>query len=219
MWIFTAFLFGFMGSFHCAGMCGPIALTLPKKTTGLALKGKLLYNSGRIITYAILGAVIGLFGRSLSLTGFQKTVSIVSGVSILLIAGVPMISKQIKPFNGFLYSMTNSIKKVFRRLLKSDSSYASLGIGLANGILPCGFVYLALGASLAMGSVGGSAGYMALFGLGTVPMMLFLTLTGQVLNFKFQRYVRLAIPYIAMVMGVWLIFRGINYQPHSCCSH
>lgn len=219
MWIFTAFLFGFMGSFHCAGMCGPIALTLPKKTTGLALKGKLLYNSGRIITYAILGAVIGLFGRSLSLTGFQKTVSIVSGVSILLIAGVPMISRQIKPFNGFLYSLTNSIKKVFRKLLKSDSSFASLGIGLANGILPCGFVYLALGASLAMGSVGGSAGYMALFGLGTVPMMLFLTLTGQVLNFKFQRYVRLAIPYIAMVMGVWLIFRGINYQPHSCCSH
>lgn len=219
MWIFTAFLFGFMGSFHCAGMCGPIALTLPKKTTGLALKGKLLYNSGRIITYAILGAVIGLFGRSLSLTGFQKTVSIVSGVSILLIAGVPMISRQIKPFNGFLYSLTNSIKKVFRKLLKSDSSYASLGIGLANGILPCGFVYLALGASLAMGSVGGSAGYMALFGLGTVPMMLFLTLTGQVLNFKFQRYVRLAIPYIAMVMGVWLIFRGINYQPHSCCRH
>ena len=219
MWIFTAFLFGFMGSFHCAGMCGPIALTLPKKTTGLALKGKLLYNSGRIITYAILGAVIGLFGRSLSLTGFQKTVSIVSGVSILLIAGVPMISRQIKPFNGFLYSLTNSIKNVFRKLLKSDSSYASLGIGLANGILPCGFVYLALGASLAMGSVGGSAGYMALFGLGTVPMMLFLTLTGQVLNFKFQRYVRLAIPYIAMVMGVWLIFRGINYQPHSCCRH
>lgn len=219
MWIFTAFLFGFMGSFHCAGMCGPIALTLPKKTTGLALKGKLLYNSGRIITYAILGAVIGLFGRSLSLTGFQKTVSIVSGVSILLIAGVPMISRQIKPFNGFLYSLTNSIKKVFRKLLKSDSSFASLGIGLANGILPCGFVYLALGASLAMGSVGGSAGYMALFGLGTVPMMLFLTLTGQVLNFKFQRYVRLAIPYIAMVMGVWLIFRGINYQPHSCCRH
>ncbi len=219
MWILTAFLFGFMGSFHCAGMCGPIALTLPKKGTGLALRGKIFYNLGRIVTYSVLGAVIGLFGRSLSLTGFQKTVSIVSGVSILLIAGIPLISKKFKPFNGFLYSLTNSIKKVFRKMLQSDSKYSSLGIGLANGILPCGFVYLALGASLAMGSVGGSAGYMALFGLGTVPMMLFLTLTGQVLNFKFQRYVRQAIPYIALVMGVWLIFRGINYQPHSCCSH
>jgi sulfite exporter TauE/SafE len=219
MWIMTAFLFGFMGSFHCAGMCGPIAITLPKRTNGFALQGKLLYNFGRIITYALLGAVIGLFGRSLSLTGFQKTVSIVSGVSILLIAGIPLISKQFKPFNGFLYSLTNSIKKVFRKMLQSDSKYSSLGIGLANGILPCGFVYLALGASLAMGSVGGSAGYMALFGLGTVPMMLFLTLTGQVLNFKFQRYIRLAIPYIAMVMGVWLIFKGISYQPQSCCSH
>jgi hypothetical protein len=219
MWILTAFLFGFMGSFHCAGMCGPIALTLPKKATGTALEGKIFYNVGRIITYSILGAIIGLFGRSLMLTGFQKTVSIVSGVSIVLIAGIPLVSRKIQPFNGLLYKLTSTIKKMFRKLLSSDSRFSLLAIGLANGILPCGFVYLALGASLAMGSVGGSMGYMALFGLGTAPMMLFLALSGQMLNFKFQRYIRLAVPYIALVMGVWLIFRGINYQPHSCCSH
>ena len=219
MWILTAFLFGFMGSFHCAGMCGPIALALPKKGQGTELEGKIFYNIGRIITYSILGAIIGLFGRSLMLTGFQKTVSIISGVSIVLIAGVPLISSKIKPFNGVFYKLTSAIKKIFRKLLHSDSRFSLLAIGLANGILPCGFVYLALGASLAMGSVGGSMGYMALFGLGTAPMMLFLALSGQMLNFKFQRFIRLAVPYIALVLGVWLIFRGINYQPHSCCSH
>ncbi|MBK7571389.1 MAG: sulfite exporter TauE/SafE family protein [Bacteroidetes bacterium] len=219
MWILTAFLFGFMGSFHCAGMCGPIALTLPKKATGTALEGKIFYNVGRIITYSILGAIIGLFGRSLMLAGFQKTVSIVSGISIVLIAGLPLISRKFQPFNGILYKLTATIKKIFRKLLSSDSRYSLLAIGLANGILPCGFVYLALGASLAMGSIGGSMGYMALFGLGTAPMMLFLALSGQMLNFKFQRYIRIAVPYIALVMGALLIFRGITYVPQSCCSH
>ncbi len=219
MWILTAFLFGFMGSFHCAGMCGPIALTLPKKANRSALEGKLFYNLGRIITYSVLGAVIGLFGRSLAFTGFQKTISIVSGISIVLIAGVPLISTKIQPFNGAFYKLTSNLKSLFRKLLNSESRYSLLGIGLANGVLPCGFVYLALGASLAMGSIEGSMGYMALFGLGTVPMMLFLAISGHMLNFKFQRYIRLAVPYIALVMGVWLIFRGVNYQPHSCCSH
>ncbi len=219
MWIITAFLFGFLGSFHCAAMCGPIALALPKKETNSFLTGKLLYNFGRIIMYSILGAIMGFFGRSLSLVGFQKTISITSGVILILLAGIPLAFSHVKPFNQLFYKLANSLKLLFRKLFKSGSKLSMLAIGLANGILPCGFVYLALGASLAMGSIGGSSIYMALFGIGTVPMMMFLSISGHLINFKYQKYIRSAIPYLAMAMGVWLIFRGVYFQLHSCCSH
>lgn len=219
MWILTAFLFGFLGSFHCAGMCGPIALAVQKSRNEKPVRGKLFYNFGRIITYSILGILMGVFGRSLSFVGFQKTISIISGVAIVLIAGVPLINSHFKPFNSLFYNLTSRLKKVLQKLFKSRSDFSMLGIGIANGILPCGFVYLALGASLAMNSIFGSMAYMALFGLGTVPMMLFIGLGGQIVNFKFQSTIRRAIPYFALLMGVWLIFKGVNFEIHSCCHH
>jgi hypothetical protein len=218
MWISTAFLFGFLGSFHCATMCGPIAMALPVNDKG-KIFSKIYYNFGRIITYSILGALIGLFGRSMALTGFQKTLSIASGVLIVLVALFPLVIEKRIAVNQKLFKLSTFVKSVFKKFIhrKNNSSY--LIVGLANGILPCGFVYLAMSASLAMGSIEGSAGYMALFGLGTVPMMLTLGLGGNFVQAKFRSQVNRIVPVIAAVMGVWLIIRGINYQPHSCCHH
>ena len=107
---------------------------------------------------------------------------------------------------------------MFRRIFASDSKLTLLSIGLVNGLLPCGFVYLALAASLAMGSIGGSAGYMLLFGIGTLPMMLAISLSGQVFNVRFQTIFRKAVPFIAVALGVWLIARGVMIESHSCCQ-
>src|SRR5438874_9923780 len=82
----TAFILGFVGSFHCAAMCGPLALALP--VTGNSpssfVLGRIAYNLGRVLTYIILGAVVGLIGHSLSLAGFQGWVSVGAGVVLLL---------------------------------------------------------------------------------------------------------------------------------------
>src|SRR3974390_1678418 len=81
----AAFVLGLVGSLHCAGMCGPLALALPAvgKTTPGYLSGRLAYNLGRIITYCALGLVFGLVGKTLLLAGIQRWVSISLGVALL----------------------------------------------------------------------------------------------------------------------------------------
>ena len=77
----AALVLGLMGSFHCVGMCGPIAIALPLggRPWGSRITGGLLYNFGRTITYGVLGAVFGIVGAGLSLAGLQKWVSIIMG--------------------------------------------------------------------------------------------------------------------------------------------
>ncbi|MCD6049706.1 MAG: hypothetical protein K0Q55_1109, partial [Verrucomicrobia bacterium] len=86
MELWTAFILGLVGSLHCAGMCGPLALALPVagKTRRAFVLGRVLYNLGRILTYCVIGAIFGLAGQSLALAGFQKWVSLGAGVAILL---------------------------------------------------------------------------------------------------------------------------------------
>ena len=89
--IWAGFIFGIVGSFHCVGMCGPIAMALPfvGSSGWRYYVGRLLYNGGRIVTYALLGALAGAFGESLQMAGLQQTVSIVSGILILLLLVLP----------------------------------------------------------------------------------------------------------------------------------
>ena len=91
--LFAGFLFGLLGSFHCVGMCGAIALALPggagaATAPGRYAGGRLLYNLGRVTTYATLGAGAGLVGQGLRLAGVQQGLSIASGVLILLLVAV-----------------------------------------------------------------------------------------------------------------------------------
>lgn len=88
--LWAGFLFELLGSFHCVGMCGAIALALPGQMNAAKpdwhyLGGRLLYNLGRITTYTVLGAGAGLAGQTLRLAGWQQSLSIVSGLLILLL--------------------------------------------------------------------------------------------------------------------------------------
>ena len=88
MILWSAFLVGIVGSMHCVGMCGPIALALPyQSSTKLGqVANILLYNFGRILTYAALGILIGFFGKTFAIAGMQVYVSIGLGILLLLIA-------------------------------------------------------------------------------------------------------------------------------------
>src|SRR5690349_15121201 len=81
----SAFLLGLLGSFHCAGMCGPIALALPldQSSRMKIVAGRMMYNGGRILTYMMLGVIAGLIGHGIAYAGFQKTLSISAGLLML----------------------------------------------------------------------------------------------------------------------------------------
>ncbi|HWA06847.1 MAG TPA: sulfite exporter TauE/SafE family protein, partial [Ignavibacteria bacterium] len=82
MELLTGFLVGLLGSFHCIGMCGPIAIALPK--TNNLVVSRLLYNFGRVITYSMLGLLFGMLGSRLEMFGLQRIISISLGVLIIL---------------------------------------------------------------------------------------------------------------------------------------
>lgn len=209
--LWSAFLIGLFGSFHCIGMCGPIALALPVQNSRFNLiVGRLLYNIGRAITYAAIGLVFGLLGQSLSLVGFQQSVSIFAGVLILLMVLLPSkISQKIyllKPAYGF----TNFLKRKFGTLLKMKSVTSTFLIGLLNGFLPCGLVYIAVAGAIATGSSLDGAAYMFVFGIGTLPIMLAVSLAGNFISLNVRKRINKMIPAFMIVLAFLFILRGMN---------
>jgi sulfite exporter TauE/SafE len=93
MEVLSAIVVGLVGSLHCAGMCGPIAIALPlsDRSWFARISGGILYNSGRAITYALLGAIFGLLGMGIALGGMQQWASILLGIIMILSVLVPRI--------------------------------------------------------------------------------------------------------------------------------
>ncbi|MBQ0767877.1 MAG: sulfite exporter TauE/SafE family protein, partial [Bizionia sp.] len=85
--LLSALIFGLLGSFHCVGMCGPIAFLLPidRKNKTKRVLQLFSYHAGRLLTYAVLGFIFGLVGKSLNLFGFQQQLSIIIGVLMILV--------------------------------------------------------------------------------------------------------------------------------------
>lgn len=207
MQLWTAFLLGFVGSAHCAGMCGPLALALPHwgRGQGSFLVGRLLYNFGRIITYAGMGAIFGLLGQGVAMAGLQRWVSLTLGVVIL--AGVvvaPRFANRVPVTRG-----VNWLKAALVTMLQRRAMPAMFGIGLLNGLLPCGLVYVACAAATATGEVLSGMRYMIAFGLGTVPMLLAISLLGTKLQFALRFKVQRLIPASLILVGMLLLLRGM----------
>jgi uncharacterized protein len=143
MELWTAFLLGLVGSAHCAGMCGPLALALPRtgNTRALFLAGRLAYNAGRLLTYAAIGAVFGLIGQSLALAGLQRWVSL--GIGIALLIGLLASSRFATGLP--VVNAVGWLKSALGRLLQRRSLGSVFALGLLNGLLPCGLVMLAFG--------------------------------------------------------------------------
>ncbi|MEW6305289.1 MAG: sulfite exporter TauE/SafE family protein [Verrucomicrobiota bacterium] len=208
MELWTALLLGCVGSAHCAGMCGPLALALPSTGEGRAglLAGRLAYNGGRILTYGALGAVFGLVGQTFAMAGFQRWVSLVAGLAMLAAVfassrfalGIPATRAV-----GWLKSGLGS-------LLRQRTFGAMFGLGLLNGLLPCGLVYAACAGATASGHVLNGVVYMMVFGLGTVPMMLGLSLVGPKLQFAFRFKLQRFIPASLAIAGTLLVLRGLE---------
>lgn len=215
---FSALVIGFLGSFHCAGMCGPIALMLPQSSgsQGRVIAGRLIYNAGRVVTYIIIGIVFGVLGLAVAMRGFQRELSVITGSLILLMILLSSINK-----NWFrIFNTSNRASKLIRgglkKLFVKKTMLSLFLIGILNGLLPCGFVYLAIAGAAAAGTVGGGALYMALFGLGTFPMMTTISIAANFFGERFKKiFSRVSIP-IALALGVFLIYRGTIMTTEKC---
>mgnify|MGYP006268131331 CR=1 FL=1 len=210
--LFTAFILGLTSSLHCVGMCGPIALALPgrNRSIGQILPGRLLYHLGRLTTYTMLGAMVGLFGEGFSLAGYQQGLSIALGVLLLLLALTTASLESRFLALPAVERLMGRLKRSMGRLLQRDSAPSLYNLGILNGFLPCGFVYLGLAGALATGSAWQSMLYMALFGLGTAPAMVGLSLAGPFLSDKLRRLARPVMLGVTLAFATLLILRGLD---------
>ncbi len=222
----TALMLGLIGSLHCAGMCGPIALAVPSpKGSSLQFIGsRLVYNLGRISTYCLLGALFGFVGKSFAVFGWQRWVSLTIGILILIALFVStkfsIAARVAKPIN--------LLKGAFGNLLHRKTLSATFFLGLLNGFLPCGLVYAACAGAVATNHFVSGAGYMIAFGLGTIPMMLGVGLFGKKVQFFLRFKLQQLVPATLALVAVLLIFRGLglgipylspDLTQGNCCHH
>lgn len=207
----SAFIIGALGSIHCVGMCGPIAFSLPLVNNGKKSKlvSALLYNGGRVVTYSFFGLLFGTIGKTFALFGYQQWLSISLGGLIIIFLVLPKKSKVFQKTNIFIhffYKIRTGLGKLFKK-----RNYKSVFfIGLLNGLLPCGLVYMAVAGAIATASLLNSTLFMAFFGLGTFPMMLSVSFFGSFINIEARQKIRAAYPYLMFIMACLLIVRGLG---------
>lgn len=211
--IWTAFILGLLGSFHCVAMCGPIALAVSVKDKGRQIGNKLAYNAGRTLTYSSLGVLVGTLGFSLSLAGFQQWVSVLLGGVMVLMALFYKKSERWLAGMG-VSGAVSRLKSTLRRHIKMKGTASFFMTGLLNGLLPCGMVYVALAGSLAMQSPLYGGIYMAFFGAGTIPVMLVLMLTQTHFSLSLRTKIIRVLPVFAMFVGILFIIRGLGLGIH-----
>ncbi len=207
MELWSAFLLGLAGSIHCAGMCGPLVLALPKARVGDAMwvAGRGAYNSGRISTYSLMGACCGALGERLAIAGIQRWVSLAAGALVLL----SLLPRSRLTPGAFLERYAGKVKLAVSRLLRARTLGSLFGLGLMNGILPCGLVYVALAAAVASSDLIHGAAFMGLFGLGTTPMMLAVGFVGPKLAVNLRWKLQGMAPLAAVTVGLLLVLRGL----------
>jgi sulfite exporter TauE/SafE len=209
--IIPALVLGAVSSLHCIGMCGPLAMALPLKDKNAPrFTGALLYNLGRMTTYAAFGLIFGLIGRSFAWFGWQQKISITLGVIILVSLVLPRLLDNQNMLTKWNTRVMTTLRGKLGQLLFNGNPASLYAIGLLNGLLPCSMVYLALAGSVATGSAVSGAMFMALFGAGTLPAMWAISVFGGMMKQSVRVSARKLFPAIMMIMAILLILRGLN---------
>ena len=210
--LYTALIFGLLGSFHCIGMCGPIALLLPvdRSNEWKKLSQIFLYHFGRILAYASIGLLFGAVGKGLYLFGMQQQLSIIIGILMIIIVLIPHKTFNKYNFSKPLYKAISKIKSSLGAALKKKTPDTFFTIGFINGFLPCGLVYMAVFGAIASATAAEGSLYMAFFGLGTIPLMTAAVYFGNFVTVKIRHYIRKSIPVFVVIMGCLFVVRGLG---------
>ena len=210
--LLSAIGMGLASGVHCVGMCGPIALSMgltKKQATNYYLQN-ITYQLGRIFTYAILGAILGIVGEGFEIAGFQRILTIGVGIILILMAFFSFGGKDFASKIPFVSKFLFKIKSKLGSILQKSDYKSRFTTGILNGFLPCGMVYMALTASLASGGIWQGAFFMMLFGLGTFPFMFAVVLAGNLMNQTFRLKILKVIPVMMIVLGSLFVIRGME---------
>jgi sulfite exporter TauE/SafE len=226
----TAFMAGLLGSGHCFGMCGGIAGSLGALSGIGGGKRSLLFpavqfNLGRMIGYAVLGAIaagiVGFAGDIMALKAYGKWLRVITAVMVMLIGlrflaewrGLDIIErggaglwKRIAPFA--------------QRVSQRHDWLGRTGLGICWGFLPCGLVYTVLMTAASTGSAAGGALTMFAFGAGTAPAMMGLTAAAPALStFLSDRLVRRIVGFGLVVLALWMLMPLIGGAGGGHANH
>lgn len=210
--VLSAFILGLLGSVHCVVMCGPLtAIFSFRSKSARGVFQTLLYQLGRITVYVVLGAAVGGLMASSFYLGLANKFALVLGIAFLVLAFVYLLVKPAGLQASYLGKMTT---KWFGFVMntKEVGQYKYYLAGLVNGVLPCAMVYVALAgvASSAINALEG-ASYMLLFGLGTIPALVFVGVFSKYIKTKLHFLkVKIIIPTFLIFTGLLLTLRGLN---------
>jgi sulfite exporter TauE/SafE len=193
-------------------MCGPIAMMLPVSRNNQAKKIMQIsiYHLGRISAYSLLGCVFGLLGKGFYLAGIQQQMSIVVGIAMIAFVLIPQ--NKLGGFNFLkpLYLLVSKLKSALGAQFKNQSFKSLYFIGIFNGFLPCGMVYVALFGALATQNIGLGIIYMALFGVGTTPLMSSIVYVKSFFSQRVRNNIMKYYPIIIVIFGMLFIVRGLG---------
>lgn len=218
--VITIISIAFLGSFgHCVGMCGGIVIAYSstkiksewsKQTQVIA---HLLYSFGRVTTYTILGALFGFVGGVVTFDNFTSGIFLLFTGFIMILVGFSLLGK-IKFLTILEHSCSKSplYQKTFKSLLNSNSLFSFYLLGMLNGLLPCGFVYVFAITAASTGSVFWGAFVMFIFGLSTIPSLFslgfFIGLFKQS-NLR-DLFIKLA-SILVIAFGIYIAYIGYEY--------
>lgn len=209
--LIAGLLLGLASNFHCIGMCGPIALAIPvnRQNNLTILSGTLQYNFGRIITYSLLGLLVGSIGLSINTIGILQWISIIAGIGIIIYAWRKFFSR-LTPVLSLSLGIETFVSNNIGKIIRSKSPFKLFMLGSLNGLLPCGMVFAALLNAILTGDMLYSALAMAAFGVGTLPAMVAVTFMANKMSLQTRKAVNKAVPYLLTVVGLLVILRGMN---------
>ncbi|WP_072032225.1 sulfite exporter TauE/SafE family protein [Crocinitomix catalasitica] len=206
--LISAFLIGLLGSWHCIGMCGPIALMIPNAKGKSRLWSILLYHGGKIMAYVIIGLLMGILTVAITSFKVQAIITIAVGVFMAILALTPLLLRKLEERGLHLY---NPIRKIKQNIAQSSAKQKleySLYIGFFNGFIPCGMVYMAALGALVQESMLDTILFMVFFGIGTMPIMSAIIFSSNLLKSKFQRHANVFRTAAFMFLALFMIYRG-----------
>jgi uncharacterized protein len=214
----TALLMGLAGSLHCAGMCSPLAFAVTNRKSP-AMMNRVLYNMGRITTYGLLGAITATVGFLSPLSKYQNLLSIILGIGLITMAMLGITGARLPFITSGLVKFTTALKSVFSKHIGSKSKSAMLLLGSLNGLLPCGLTFLALSFTITVSGPVEGFGYMFVFGLGTLPVMVGLVSIADIVKNKIQWNISRISTGLMVVSGILLIARVFLMHPAESHGH
>ena len=200
------FVFGFLTSFHCIVMCGGLALSqsIKNKGTKINIIPSLLYNVSRVISYTLIGGIVGGLGHIVRFsTKLNSLVPIIGGVFLIIMA------INLMDIFPFLRKFSPRLPTFIAKKIYKNNNYSPIVLGLLSGLMPCGPLQIAQLYALGTGSILVGSASMFVFSLGTVPLLLGFGIINSMLSKKFSKIFVKVSAVLVLVLGISMIGRGL----------